>query len=103
MRPVVQKGNVIFFFCTALVILSSTSGFRCLAAGDTTGKKLAPMPAFSGVQALATRRVPWLAPHLVFRTLGKTAGQPGAKDGKEQFEISTKDGIVQIAASGPNA
>jgi alpha-N-acetylglucosaminidase len=35
--------------------------------------------------------------------LGKATGQPAEKDAKEVFELTTKDGIVQIAASGPNA
>ena len=51
---------------------------------------------FSGVKELAVRRVPWLASHLVFSTLEK-------KEGKDAFELSTKDGMLRIAASGPNA
>jgi len=51
---------------------------------------------FSGPQQLAVRRVPWLAPHLVFSPLDSNTG-------KDAFRLSTSSGKVRIAATGPNA
>ena len=53
-------------------------------------------PAFPGVKELAERRVPWLAPHLSFSSLER-------EDSNDVFELSTKNGMVNIAASGANA
>jgi alpha-N-acetylglucosaminidase len=51
---------------------------------------------FDGVQQLAARRVPWLAPHLTFRVIAK-------EKGNDVFEIVTKNNKIQVAASGANA
>ncbi|SDE44218.1 alpha-N-acetylglucosaminidase [Mucilaginibacter pineti] len=50
---------------------------------------------FTPVRQLAQRRVPWLAPKLVFFMLA-------TDNGKDVFEISTKDNKVRIAASNAN-
>ena len=68
-------------------------------SAQTTVGAGAPAPvdreAYPGVQALAKRRVPWLAPHLSFSTL--------ASDSDDVFELSTTNDTVNIAASGANA
>ena len=51
---------------------------------------------YPGVQQLAARRAPWLAPHLIFSVMAR-------EQGNDVFEISTKANKVHIAASGPNA
>ena len=51
---------------------------------------------FDGVTQLAKRRVPWLASHLVFTGIPKT-------DNKDAFTLSSQNGKIVIAATGPNA
>jgi alpha-N-acetylglucosaminidase len=53
-------------------------------------------PVYPGVKELALRRIPWLASHLSFSSLDR-------EDGNDVFELSTKDGMVNITASGANA
>lgn len=71
----------------AVMANPGSSAQRGLSAGS---------PVFPGVKALAARRVPWLASRLVFSTLDKKAGD-------DRFELSTKAGKVNIAATGANA
>ena len=83
MRTVISQGYKLLFIAIILLAKGATSA---LAEGHP----------FSGVEALAARRVPWLAPHLVFKQQDKT-------NGNDAFEISTKHDTVFISASGPNA
>jgi alpha-N-acetylglucosaminidase len=67
-----------------------------IALGGSGKRSLAGTASYPGVKELAMRRVPWLAPHLVFSNLEK-------EDSNDVFELSTKNGTVDIAASGANA
>ncbi|HEX5153194.1 MAG TPA: alpha-N-acetylglucosaminidase [Parafilimonas sp.] len=53
-------------------------------------------PVYQPVKELAERRVAWLAPHLAFDSIAK-------EDGKDAFELSSKDNKINIAASSCNA
>ncbi|MBT2563126.1 alpha-N-acetylglucosaminidase [Pedobacter sp. ISL-68] len=51
---------------------------------------------FDHIRAIAQRRVAWLAPSIVFRKIPE-------ENGKDVFELLTKNNKIEIAASGPNA
>ncbi|QEC74028.1 alpha-N-acetylglucosaminidase [Arachidicoccus ginsenosidivorans] len=60
---------------------------------------------FKSVEQLAERRVPWLAPHLDFKTLAVSNShndQPSEKV-QDGFELSSKNGRIVISASSASA
>lgn len=60
------------------------------------GCEISHAQVFSPLRQLAQRRVPWLASKLEFISIPK-------ENGKDVFELSSKNGKVNIAASCPNA